>query len=406
MASARKPTIKSNLGMGFPRSRSGLRGYFATVARVARSLAWGKGRNDASQLSNVVIRQGTKKPRTMPGLLSCLVQQRSVLRDERATPIEVVGQLAADGVDEVFGVDRRAERRARWDSPKHIGRGVEFREAVFGLPEQAGQEVQCILVACTQEPTLVRPLVKENRGRCRRKVDTGEINPIKGGLSITSRKTREKAWQRHPANAATDRPGRTHLLLANTANKRAHVGLETAEIIVPECADHKAGAHRRKLIVAAGLHRSKVTPTALSRRLGDLGPGRTIGEEGVFLVPQPIAAPAADVAAGPGRSICNGRGGLRIGTGGQISRDGRSGECRRCGQCEHQFFHLNSSGKVFGPDRLIRARGTDSKINSGTIAGSVQNTVAGRAHVKQLRGLFGNAWVQRHKKSPGRCRGF
>src|ERR1700704_1602213 len=140
----------------------------------------------------------------MPGLWLSQVQQRSVLRDERATPIEVVGQLAADGVDELFGVDHRAIRRARWEILNHIAPDVEFREAVFGLPEQAGQEVQCIFVACTQEPTLIGALVEESDG-CwgRGKDDAREVDPIKGGLGITSRKIREKAWQCHPANTAT-----------------------------------------------------------------------------------------------------------------------------------------------------------------------------------------------------------
>jgi hypothetical protein len=62
MASARKPTIKSNLGMGFPRSRSGLRGYFATVARVARSLTGGKGRDDASELAMSSFAKAQKSP--------------------------------------------------------------------------------------------------------------------------------------------------------------------------------------------------------------------------------------------------------------------------------------------------------------------------------------------------------
>jgi hypothetical protein len=39
---------------------------------VARSLIWGKSRDSATVQSSVPkFAQGTKKPRTMPGLLSC-----------------------------------------------------------------------------------------------------------------------------------------------------------------------------------------------------------------------------------------------------------------------------------------------------------------------------------------------
>src|SRR5260370_10351386 len=54
-------------------------------------------------------RQGTKKAPDDAGAFVLLnLRRRSVLRDERATPVEVVGQLAADGVDELLGVERVA----------------------------------------------------------------------------------------------------------------------------------------------------------------------------------------------------------------------------------------------------------------------------------------------------------
>ena len=47
----------------------------------------------------------TKKPRTMPGLLVCCVGQRSVLGDDRATPVEEVGQLTADPLHPLLGFE-------------------------------------------------------------------------------------------------------------------------------------------------------------------------------------------------------------------------------------------------------------------------------------------------------------
>jgi hypothetical protein len=46
------------------------RGYRATLARMTRELTQGKSGDDACKADRARIRQGTKKPRTMPGLLS------------------------------------------------------------------------------------------------------------------------------------------------------------------------------------------------------------------------------------------------------------------------------------------------------------------------------------------------
>jgi len=56
--------------MGFS-SVGGARGHRATVARVARWLVQGKRRESALELGNIIFGEGTKKPRTMPGLLYC-----------------------------------------------------------------------------------------------------------------------------------------------------------------------------------------------------------------------------------------------------------------------------------------------------------------------------------------------
>src|SRR6185369_1488461 len=94
-----------------------------------------------------------QRPRTMPGP-SYLVHRRrgSVTRDDRAAPVEAPHQLTADGLDVLPCVDRGARLRER--------DGVEDREipcliarvAVFGLPEQARQEVELIFVTRAEEP--------------------------------------------------------------------------------------------------------------------------------------------------------------------------------------------------------------------------------------------------------------
>src|SRR5947209_6678740 len=163
----------------FPRSRF-QRGYRARAARVARPLTQGKGRESALELGNVIIRLRHKKAPDDAGAFELLeLSRRSVLRDHRAAPVEAVDQFAADGVDELLRVDRSAGQRASSNSPDRIGPDIILREAVLGLPEQAGQEVQRIFVAGTQEPTFIGSLVKEKKRRCSRKGEAGEINLVK-----------------------------------------------------------------------------------------------------------------------------------------------------------------------------------------------------------------------------------
>src|SRR6202022_3973406 len=120
MASARKPTVKSSLRMGCY-SLAVVRGV-SRAARVRRSLDQGKGRNEDSQQGEVVICQGNKKAPDDAGAFELLGSaERSILRDDRATPVEAIDQLAAHGVNELFGIEIKSERRARREIANDVG---------------------------------------------------------------------------------------------------------------------------------------------------------------------------------------------------------------------------------------------------------------------------------------------
>src|SRR3954468_9677069 len=83
-------------------------------------------------------------------------QQRSVpRRPTDATPVKAIDQLAAYRLDPFLGVFRDTDRQSGRGETQWVCFSVELRETIFGLPEQAGQKVQCVLVASTEEPTLI-----------------------------------------------------------------------------------------------------------------------------------------------------------------------------------------------------------------------------------------------------------
>src|SRR3984957_13782361 len=105
--------------------------------------------------------QGTKKPRTMPGLLSCRkLSLRSVLRDHRAGPVEAIDQRGADGL--CPGLERRRQAIRCSGSNERLRKSdavVECR-AIFGLHEPAGsrnaEDIQVVLDAAADEEAVTR----------------------------------------------------------------------------------------------------------------------------------------------------------------------------------------------------------------------------------------------------------
>ena len=141
----------------------------------------------------------------MPGLLSAELQPRSVLRDKRAAPVEVVGQLAANGVGERTGRLANSVRKAGGGEEDRQGFPVVFGETILGLPKQARQEVQRIFVARSDEPSLI-PLARNGKAG-------GEpVEPEVGGaaelsLGVAGREIGEQVRCDENARTAADGPG-------------------------------------------------------------------------------------------------------------------------------------------------------------------------------------------------------
>jgi hypothetical protein len=77
------------------------------------------------------------------------------------------------------------------------------------------------------------------------------------------------------------------------------VALDAAPVIVAERADNEVPAPNRKLIIAAAAHGPEITTTARCCCGGERNARRTIDKAGIFLVPEAIAAAAANVAPRP-----------------------------------------------------------------------------------------------------------
>src|SRR6185369_10067505 len=171
-----------------------------------------------------------------------------------ATPVEAIDQLAANAVlAELLG-QREASRGAR-DTETAGTKGdrhvcpVEFRVAIFGLPEQARQEAQGILVASTDEPTTLSG-ARQVVLRCGSS-EYSRVGRLPVGLRVTARDVAEQARQNHVADATANRPLPVLLLRSDRPYDgnavEPDVALHVHEVVIAEHADHPA----IKLVVAA-----------------------------------------------------------------------------------------------------------------------------------------------------------
>src|SRR6185369_6202252 len=88
-----------------------------------------------------------------------------------------------------------------------------------------------------------------------------EVDLIEGRFGVASREVGQQVRGYQHADAATDRPGRTHLLATNDqacAARGNEIALQAGEIVIAEGADDELPAAERDLIVATGANRSEV----------------------------------------------------------------------------------------------------------------------------------------------------
>jgi hypothetical protein len=122
----------------------------------------------------------------------------------------------------LLGVERVSVSHVGCRIVEGIGPEIELREAVFGLPEQAGQEAQRIFVAGANEVTLIGSLIEVGIGRSERGTSEVEVNPIKGRLGVASREIGQELGQASQP-IRRDRPGRLILLANDTGVQRTKV---------------------------------------------------------------------------------------------------------------------------------------------------------------------------------------
>src|SRR5450756_1783195 len=95
----------------------------------------------------------------MPGLLSSQVERRSVLRDQRAGPVEAIDQRGADGLRPRLEGWCKA-RKPTPDKGLRKGDAVIECRAIFGLHEPAGrrdaEDVQVVFDAAANEEAVTR----------------------------------------------------------------------------------------------------------------------------------------------------------------------------------------------------------------------------------------------------------
>src|SRR5436309_1482319 len=81
------------------------------------------------------------------------VRRRSILRDDRATPVEAVDQGGHDGLNEELVTVKETVGQASRDNPFRAIGPVILGEAILGLPGEVGDPAALILDAAAKEPT-------------------------------------------------------------------------------------------------------------------------------------------------------------------------------------------------------------------------------------------------------------
>src|SRR3954452_2634498 len=100
----------------------------------------------------------------MPGP-SMPEEVRSVARAAATAKVEAINELTADGLLVLRAAQEVAARGPRHDVVETEILGTETCVAIFGLPEQPGQEADAVLIAGSEEPALVSHVRQKIRTR-------------------------------------------------------------------------------------------------------------------------------------------------------------------------------------------------------------------------------------------------
>src|SRR5262245_37385321 len=179
-----------------------------------------------------------------------------------APPVEAIDEFGRDGLHEgpsAIECVVRSNRAARADDAnRKVVPASIVGEAIFALPEQAGDPVDRIFGAAAEEPAVISAVRQRGRGR-RERGGVNEICAVEASLGVTAIHIGQEAGKCYMAQATTASPAPLKLLLANKAGRPsatagavvAIVALDVGPLRVSECADHPVSKRSGELIVAA-----------------------------------------------------------------------------------------------------------------------------------------------------------
>src|SRR5229473_4122001 len=276
--------------------------------------------------------RANEKPRTMPGLLYYRnLDVRSVLRDERTTPVEAVDQRRADGLHDGLEVDIVENRQARSVAQLANRNPLILGHAIFSFHEPAwakhAKHVERVFNAAANEPAVAIEAVgvRTERGTCCG-IHQGCARPV--GTAVAAVDVGENVRRDEVADAHTGSPAGPQLFLTDGEGILVlDRTLDAAELAVTE----DAGDPRSpELPVIPTAYRAEITPATLPLfNAEDANAGNGARSVGVSL-PEAIAAAAEDVEAGP--IVDRSRRMIHGGLSGQVGCECRSGECRKSRQ--------------------------------------------------------------------------
>ena len=145
-------------------------------------------------------------------------QPRSVTRGDRGTPVtevEAPDQFAANGLHELAVVEEDWSYTGRRKNQRDQVRAIVI-EAILGLPEQARDQGEAILITGAEEPAAIGVL-REGPACRGATIRRYEVDLAEARLTVTARDVDQKlsGRPRNPANATAGRPGIIKLLLAD-----------------------------------------------------------------------------------------------------------------------------------------------------------------------------------------------
>src|SRR5487761_1898269 len=288
----------------------------AVVRSESRRIPSGRGRG----LNAAAMRLRRKKAPDHAGAFVLLIQQRSVLRDHRAGPVEAINQRRADGLVPSLKGGRSSGRQAGRDNSFRKGNAAIVGGAVLGLHEQArninSEDVEIVLDAAADKETVTAEGVRRSDRRAAkthaRKRGTGPLRAGIAAIYVGKHIRGNQVAQPHASRIA----GPKRLRARQTGKRIANIATNASELAVGQYAGYPAAV---ELPVVSGADGPEPAASTIPLTSAE-GNQSSRGYRAVVSIPQPAAGTAEDVEAGPAWSRRDIGGSLGIVPGREVSR--------------------------------------------------------------------------------------